>query len=1418
MYNHPKSVLISRKKTYRHGLIKGLSFVQLITFTKTMKALLLSMLVLLATNLSWAATPEDEVLKRAEISKPLLQAIKGSGYTPDEATGGVYTDVKPGDFNAKWIEQLEFEGITEGCADNYYCPDMVVTKEQLALMILKAKNGSTYLPPITSGDLFTDVSVDSFAVNWIEALANEGITEGCAAGKYCPKEGVTQASFDKMLVALIANLGSPNSNPIANAGEAQTVNTASVVTLEARASRDADFDDLTYSWSLTKPAGSSATLSDTTAATPTFTADLDGAYVASLVVNDGTIDSATSSVTVTSLSYLQGNTISCKLSSIGDTFSVDGKIYTVVDEAMLRAMDIENDDFTSVCTSHVTNMVALFGDEAYQCDAVQEMNDPSYLCFNGLSLQGYNSNTFNQDIGSWDTSAVTDMSFMFARALAFNQDIGSWDTSNVNNMRVMFTDAEVFNQDIGDWDTSKVTDMFYMFRAAYVFNQDIGDWNTSNVVDMSFMFNFAELFNQDIGLWNTSMVEDMRFMFESTPFDQDIGDWNTSRVTNMRWMFAGSPFNQDIGGWDVSNVTTMNRMFRNNTSFNQDIGSWNTPNLQNMDGIFEGTSFNLQIIAGWDDSSLDTPNIPPVAEAGPPQTTTEGLTVTLDGSASTDSDGIIESYTWREGLIGLGYGKTLDISDFSVGTHVITLTVRDNANYETIDTDIVTITVGERLNATPEAKIANADNGPVTVNGLYVELVSESTDDDFGYINNYEWKLNEEVVGTNPVLRYTSLIGSHTFTLTVTDNEGASDSATVVVNFINPPIAYAGPPFEQIAYEGEKVFFSGGSNSNANIVTWLWEDEDSNPLSTERIFNKSDFSLGTHTIKLTVTDSEGATASDTRELTVTESQVVFKVGYDIVTLYQDADRFEFNRDNIDVSTTPRFVEVTAKDAFGNDVLFTAVPENNCATVTIDTPNLITIDPGTSRDCKNTITVSAFGFDDKTIEVNVVSRFYMDIGKGLLIRYHNRHGRGWNSTPAGLVGLLAPQARILHPFPLQTLPPGWYALGSFVEKVSRGGDVKNYIDPLRQSAPPMIIVRDSSLNGNLLRAPIGFQKIWTDRGSTSQYNGSVWLPDCGSGFKAMGYVVNRGYGEPSPEMVRCVAEEFTAPGKLGVSIYTDSGSNAKDDLAVWKIAPLQSYPDNDADLRDPNAKPFTPFLVGTEFACGEYSFDQCRDNNQPPVSGVLDESQVLLNVLRIPTPVFEQRINDEVPVLTSHQQFKSPNVVKRETSIRVPFTLLPGLRDDPDTFDENVNTSPFYRLVSKEEYVSTNFSELASGERSWEATIENSYSNTEGTTFEETTSLSVTAEGNVSFGDFGASVSATVSRSLTWGSSTSNTYAEGTASTTGRTILGGVTAEQLQIQTTFSLEKSNGDQVGDSKLAGSSVFTSSEYPPAIGNDP
>ena len=93
--------------------------------------------------------------------------------------------------------------------------------------------------------------------------------------------------------------GAGNTAPVANAGSDQIVQIGSVVTLDGSGSRDTDGDALTYAWALTTPAGSNATLSSSTVVRPSFSADAEGVYTATLIVNDGILDSVPDSATIT---------------------------------------------------------------------------------------------------------------------------------------------------------------------------------------------------------------------------------------------------------------------------------------------------------------------------------------------------------------------------------------------------------------------------------------------------------------------------------------------------------------------------------------------------------------------------------------------------------------------------------------------------------------------------------------------------------------------------------------------------------------------------------------------------------------------------------------------------------------------------------------------------------------------------------------------------------------------------------------------------------------------------------------------------------------------------------------------------------------------------------------------------------------
>ncbi|WP_264551941.1 BspA family leucine-rich repeat surface protein [Flavobacterium sp. N2038] len=121
-----------------------------------------------------------------------------------------------------------------------------------------------------------------------------------------------------------------------------------------------------------------------------------------------------------------------------------------------------------------------------------------------FSQGGTDGGAFNQNIGTWNVSNVSDFSNMFLGAQTFNNggspDINNWilKTNGSVNMSKMFASVNsyistTFNQPIGNWNTSAVTNMSQMFGATagkVAFNQNIGNWNISNVTDFTnFMIN-----------------------------------------------------------------------------------------------------------------------------------------------------------------------------------------------------------------------------------------------------------------------------------------------------------------------------------------------------------------------------------------------------------------------------------------------------------------------------------------------------------------------------------------------------------------------------------------------------------------------------------------------------------------------------------------------------------------------------------------------------------------------------------------------------------------------------------------------------------------------------------------------------------------------------------------------------------------
>jgi hypothetical protein len=148
-------------------------------------------------------------------------------------------------------------------------------------------------------------TVDVLGMYVIQLIVNDGTADSTPA------------------TVVVSNVNSP---PVADAGLAQSVPLGSLVTLDGTGSSDVDGQALTYSWSiLSKPTGSTATLSLPTTANPFFTADLAGNYVIQLIVNDGIVNSQPATVMISTINSIPvANPGANQTGTVGATVQLDG--------------------------------------------------------------------------------------------------------------------------------------------------------------------------------------------------------------------------------------------------------------------------------------------------------------------------------------------------------------------------------------------------------------------------------------------------------------------------------------------------------------------------------------------------------------------------------------------------------------------------------------------------------------------------------------------------------------------------------------------------------------------------------------------------------------------------------------------------------------------------------------------------------------------------------------------------------------------------------------------------------------------------------------------------------------------------------------------------------------------------------------
>lgn len=300
---------------------------------------------------------------------------------------------------------------------------------------------------------------------------------------------------------------------------------------------------------------------------------------------------------------------------------------------------------------------------------------------------------------------------------------------------------------------------------------------------------------------------------------------------------------------------------------------------------FSNVTANHTLAASFSASA----NKPPIADAGSDQTVAEGVTVTLNGSNSSDPDGTIASYSWTQvsgpavSLSSTTAARpTFVTPDVGTGGAALTfrLTVTDRAGATASDTCIVNVTW---VNQPPTANVG-ASTISVT-EGTSVRLDgSASTDPDNG-IASYRWvkKSGPTITLANASTAYATFTAptvdvngtSFTFELTVTDKAGLRSTAQKIVNVTNVnagPKANAGQ--DKSVSEGEVVTLDGTASTDPDdgIASYRWTQTSGPSASFLTPTTQSVAAFGSPqvgstgaslTFRLTVTDCGGLQNTDT---------------------------------------------------------------------------------------------------------------------------------------------------------------------------------------------------------------------------------------------------------------------------------------------------------------------------------------------------------------------------------------------------------------------------------------------------------------------------------------------------------------------------------------------------------------------------
>jgi len=314
--------------------------------------------------------------------------------------------------------------------------------------------------------------------------------------------------------------------------------------------------------------------------------------------------------------------------------------------------------------------------------------------------------------------------------------------------------------------------------------------------------------------------------------------------------------------YDIINGTMTNRIqhgfFTNVVTVDHsysEVGNYTvTLTVTDDYGATNSTSANKMVVS---------PGAPVASFTYSPTTPYTDETVTFNATSSYDSDGYIVSYAWDFGDDTNGTGNIATHSYTDDGTYTVILNVTDDDGLW--DTASANITV---LNRPPVASFT--ESAETVLTGQVISFNASASSDPDGTIASYFWDFGDETNATGMTATHSySDNGTYTVTLTVTDDDGATDTANSTKTVSNrPPIASFTESAETV-YTNQVISFNASSSSDPDgtIVSYFWDFGDgANATSMTTTHSYSDD--GTYIVTLTVTDDDGATASANATKTV----------------------------------------------------------------------------------------------------------------------------------------------------------------------------------------------------------------------------------------------------------------------------------------------------------------------------------------------------------------------------------------------------------------------------------------------------------------------------------------------------------------------------------------------------------------------